>query len=79
MAEHKSIPKGWRFYTADFSVIGRKGRVMLTRDEAGAKWWHSLDAAAQYNISLYLTGFGNTVNEAIDDAIRFIASAGAAA
>lgn len=75
MAEHKQIPEGWRFYTADFSIENRKGRVMLTRDRAGHDWWQSLDDAGRENTHLYLNGYGATVNEAIDDAIRYIPTA----
>lgn len=72
MTEHKPIPHGWRFYTADFSIDGRKGVAMLTRDAAGKERWHRLDKAGQDNIPLYLSGYGSTINEAIDDAIRYI-------
>jgi hypothetical protein len=69
---HKSIPSGWRFYIADFSIVDRKGSAMLSRDEKGTKSWHKLDDAGKENTPLFLTGYGATVNEAIDDAIRFI-------
>ena len=75
MTEHKPIPFGWRFYTADFSVEGENGRAMLTREthgERGKTWWHSLDEAGRENTALYITGFGETVNEAISDAIKYI-------
>ena len=72
MAEHKPIPKGWYFYSADFSIEGTKGRILLSRDTEGKAWWHTLDEAGQQNISLYISGYGCNVNEAIDNAIGFI-------
>lgn len=72
MAEHKPIPQGWRFYSADFSVEGQRGHAMLRRDKAGKDWWHSLGDSGHANVNLYLSGQGDSINEAIDEAISFI-------
>lgn len=72
VVEAPVIPKGWYFYTADFSVENRPGRITLKRDAEGAKWWHSLTDADQEITDLFLGGSGNTVDEAIADAITHI-------
>lgn len=72
---HKPIPQGWRFYSADFSIEDSAGYILLCRDKAGTKWWHSLDETGKANIDLYVSGYGKTVNEAINNAIKYIPTA----
>lgn len=60
------IPKGWQLYSADFSIS--PGYVMLIRDDAGKKWWHSLPEEQREKAALFITGRGNTLLKAIDAA-----------
>lgn len=59
---------GWRLYSADFSIDGRKGSVTLIRDSEGHKWWDSLSDAEKEETDLFVTGFANTIEEAVIDA-----------
>lgn len=61
-------PEGWRFYTVDASREGHRCSAMLIRDANGCKWWHSLDEEARESTDLYISGFGATIFDAINDA-----------
>lgn len=65
-------PKGWVFYSADFSLqaSGKSelGSVTLIRDIEGRKWWHSLSDTEMLEHSLYVYGTGKTIFEALENA-----------
>lgn len=63
-----AAPEGWRFYTVDASREGHRCCAMLIRDTNGCKWWHSLDEEAREATDLYISGFGSTIFDAINDA-----------
>jgi hypothetical protein len=69
-----AIPDGWRFHTADFSLS--PGRVTLIRDEAGKKWWFSLTDEEREEIDLYVGGHGDTLTDAIANAVTKIKEQG---
>lgn len=46
------------------------GSVMLVRDEAGRKWWHSLDDMDRDQQELYATGWGKTLSSAVKAAAQ---------
>lgn len=64
---NKLTPEGWRFHSADASILGRVS-VMFIRDEPGRKWWHGLTEEEQEEVSLYANGLGGNIDEAILDA-----------
>jgi len=66
------IPFGWEFDTADFSVRGKDGRVMLRRDKRGQEWWFGLSEEDREKTDLYISGSGNNLKEAIKMAISKI-------
>ena len=45
---------------------------MLTREEDGRQWWLSIDESARENTPLYISGYGENIREAIQNAIRCI-------
>jgi len=67
------IEEGWRFVSADFSVMAAGGTiatggVMLVRDPVTKKAWHSLPDDIQDSDDgpdLYVSGRGKTIEEAI--------------
>lgn len=65
-------PEGWALYSADFSRNTQdpllRGRVVLTRDPAGTKWWHGLSEAEREETDLYVTGYGYSFDDALKDA-----------
>ncbi len=70
-----NIGKGWCFHTADFSLQAaghsETGGVMLVRDMANRAKWHKLPEELQESEDgpeLYVSGEGETVEDAIDDA-----------
>jgi hypothetical protein len=67
------IPQGWKFCTADFSVMasGLRGHgwVTLKRDATGVAQFNALpDDAAREAFQLYISGKGKTIREAIANA-----------
>ncbi|ABL96801.1 hypothetical protein BcepF1.070 [Burkholderia phage BcepF1] len=69
-----NIAKGWRFYTADFSVVARgdglsrTGHVLLIRDAPNRAAWHKLPEHEQGIVHLFVNGEGENVFDAIEDA-----------
>ncbi len=63
---------GWLFYSADFSMNASNpanwGTVMLTRDDAGRKWWHALSDEEREKIDLFVSGRGTTFAAAMQAA-----------
>ena len=70
------IPKGWVFYSADFSAqtynLACKGRVTLRRDGDGADKWYSLPPEAKNEVTLFVNGEGPSLWDATNDACRQI-------
>ena len=70
------IPKGWMFYSADFSAqthnLACKGRVSFKRDRDGTDKWHSLPPEAKNEVALFVNGEGPSLWDAINDACRQI-------
>lgn len=70
----EQVPNGWEFYTADFSLKAAgnssMGGVMLVRDQAGKKLWHSLPPEVQEKVALYVSGAGPTLFKAVEDAVQ---------
>lgn len=75
----REVPEGWAFSTADFSVqasgSSKYGYVTLKRDAKGSAAWHALDDMQKDATELYLYGKGETVAEAIADAVSKIDAA----
>jgi len=63
------IPSGWEFDTADFSIRGKNGHVMLRRNKKGQEWWFSLSEEDREKTDLYISGSGQNLKEAITVAI----------
>lgn len=61
------MPDGWRFYTMDSSVEGRS-TVLIVRSGDKYKRWFELSENQQETISLYISGFGRTQMQALDNA-----------
>ena len=61
-----NIPKGWRFYSADASVLNRCS-VLFIRDEDGKKKWHRLTDEEKETIDLYKCSTKETFEEAIKE------------
>lgn len=61
-------PAGWRFYTADNSILGRC-HVLLSRDEPGRLWWLSLSEEEQEATPLYVSASAATLPLALRAAI----------
>ena len=63
------VAEGWCFYSADFSMNASNpvnwGTVMLTRDDAGRKWWHDLSGEEREKIDLFVSGRGTTFDAAM--------------
>ena len=63
------VAEGWCFYSADFSMNASNpanwGTVMLTRDDAGRKWWHALSDEEREKIDLFVSGRGTTFDAAM--------------
>jgi len=69
------IPRGWVFYSADFSLLVSGhglGSVMIRRDKEGTECWHSLSDAEKERVQLYVTGVGRSVGEALQNAVEQI-------
>ena len=64
----QQIPKGWRFYSADFSIEDSRGRVLLVRCREQREAWHQLSEEQQEQTPLYAHGFGFSLEEAVRDA-----------
>jgi hypothetical protein len=62
-------PNGWRFFSADASIEGRCS-VMLERDVAGKRWWHSLEGTVREATPLYAQGVADTFPEAFQRAVE---------
>ena len=66
------MAEGWCFYSADFSMNASNpanwGTVMLTRDDAGRKWWHALSDEEREKIDLFVSGRGTTFDAAMKSA-----------
>jgi hypothetical protein len=68
------IEKGWRFYSADFSINANEGnmyygQVMFRRNSKNAKLWHLMsDELKDTGPPLFVSGKGITLEEAIKDA-----------
>lgn len=73
-ARDGGLPDGWVFCTADFSLQAagksKTGSVLLIRDHDGRAAWHKLSEEDQEIVPLYMSGVGNTVQEAIADAAK---------
>lgn len=76
------VKSGWAFCTADFSMqaAGKRpqGSVMLIRSPEQAVLWHQMPADLKDAVDgppLYVSGAGNTVEEAIESAYRAAAGA----
>lgn len=69
---NERIPKGWELYTADFSVLSKIGNcsVMLRRDEAGMRFWHSLPENDQPEFEIYVYGVHNSFGGAFERACQ---------
>lgn len=66
-----TVPDGWRFYSADASVVG-KCSLLLTRDAAGTKIWHAMSQEqkdAEDGPPLFVRGHGVDYQSALTDAI----------
>lgn len=70
-----NIENGWCFLTADFSMqaAGKRktGSVMFVRDSENREKWHKLDDDLKETDDcpeLYITGQGETIEEAIINA-----------
>lgn len=78
------IPKGWSFYTADFSMQamgnGKHGSVTLIRDDEEQKKWHKLPDSIKDNTEacppLFVYGTGATIEAAFVSAHQVAARAG---
>lgn len=75
--ELTDAPPGWRFCTADFSVLAsggaKPGRVVLVRDPVGSDAWHALpdeEKERDDGPALYVYGWGMTLDQAMQDAKR---------
>lgn len=70
--QRAGVAEGWRFYSADFSMNAANpanwGTVMLTRDDAGRKWWHALSDEEREKIDLVVSGRGTTFDAAMQAA-----------
>lgn len=69
------IPPTWEFDTADFSVRGRNGHILLRRNKRGQEWWHGLSEEEREKNDLFISGSGMNLKEAISDAVKKINSA----
>ena len=67
--QRAGVAEGWCFYSADFSMNASNpanwGTVMLTRDDAGRKWWHALSDEEREKIDLFVSGRGTTFDAAM--------------
>ena len=61
------ITEGWRFSSADFSCVGEEGFVRIERIPEQMELWHRLPEDVRNVTSIYVTGFGWTFQEALDD------------
>ncbi|MBA9854445.1 hypothetical protein DEE91_00830 [Ralstonia pickettii] len=70
--QRAGVAEGWCFYSADFSMNASNpanwGTVMLTRDDAGRKWWHALSDEEREKIDLFVSGRGTTFDAAMKSA-----------
>lgn len=66
----QQIPRGWRFYTADFSIENRDGQVTLVRDTSQTQVWHQLNEVEQELTELYIVGRGATFELALARAVE---------
>ena len=75
-----SVPCGWEFYTADFSLKASMksahGSVMLVRDYANRRRWHKLTEEQKEVTPLYVSGAGPDLWSAIKNASEKAAAAG---
>lgn len=69
-----TIPEGWGFSSADFSLqasgVSDYGGVMLVRVGVHRSRWHLLSEAQKEETALYVSGTGKTIAEAIADAAK---------
>ena len=69
-----TIPEGWGFCSADFSLqasgVSEFGGVMLIRTGADRADWHFLTDEQREVIPLYVSGTGKTVAKAIASAAK---------
>jgi hypothetical protein len=68
------IPTDWRFNSADFSIPDQPGSVLLTRTPEQTTIWHKLLNESglpvdEFDIPLYISGQGETLDDAIRDAV----------
>ena len=77
--QRAGVAEGWCFYSADFSMNASNpanwGTVMLTRDDAGRKWWHALSDEEREKIDLFVSGRGTTFDAAMKSANEKAAAA----
>ncbi len=71
----EKVKSGWRFESADFSILACGGRasgtVRFIRDPDGVKKWHMLPdeiKESDHCPRLYVYGVGETLGEAVMDA-----------
>ena len=72
----REVPGGWEFNGADFSLkaAGKSntGHASLIRDLEGRAAWHALDDEGKNSTPLYIYGDGETISDAIADAVKRI-------
>lgn len=68
------IPEGWRFYSADFSREDHPGRVTLVLAGQHRKVWTMLSDVDRDRFPLFVSGYGNTIEEALEAAKKEIIS-----
>lgn len=66
------IPKGWWLFSARRRHEDEMVRITIARDREGMAWWKGLSVEEKELAEFYLTGHGNTLNEAIADAVAKI-------
>lgn len=66
------LPEGWRFYSADFSREDQVGRVTLVLSGQHRKVWEMLSEIDRDRFQLFVSGYGNTLEEAIEAAKKEI-------
>lgn len=64
-----NIPVGWRFYTADCSILNRCS-VLLQRSPDFMERWRQMDDENSMLVKIYASGTGINLAYALEEAIK---------